>query len=401
MDYRGRPELLRELNVSLLLDLVRERGPLSRPELAAASGLSLPTVNARVRTLLEAGYVRESGQTESRGGRPARLLEFNGEFGHVAGIDVGGFRVTVAVADLAGRLISFERRPLGEWVDGERVMEVARTTLGEALAARSPNAGDLMAVGLSTPGLVDPATGSVDFVPNIPGWSEIEPAQQFERMTGTPVVVENDVNAAVEGERWRGVARGVQDVVFVSVGRGIGAGILIGGRLYRGLGGAAGEIGLQREFDDDEPLDGFFGPFERRASELGVIRRYREVAGTGADIGARSIFEAAEAGDGPARQVVDEASSLLAGGLVNACAVLAPELLVLGGHAARVGEKLVASVRGRLEHALPAPPRVALSELGDRAPVIGAVRLALEAANEKEFALSSARASGRAAGAGA
>src|SRR5215216_865461 len=112
VDHGGRPKLLRELNGKVLLNIIREQGPLSRPALSKLSGLSLPTVNARMRTLLEMGYVNELGQTKSRGGRPAQLLEFNGEFGYVLGIDVGGYQVSVALADLTGKLVAYERRRL-------------------------------------------------------------------------------------------------------------------------------------------------------------------------------------------------------------------------------------------------------------------------------------------------
>lgn len=382
----GKPGLLKELNASVLLDVIRDEGPLTRPDLARLTGLSLPTVNARVRRLLQAGYVREAGQTESRGGRRARLLEFNGKFGYVAGIDVGGHQVSAALADLSGELVSFERRPLGERVGGERIFEGAWEVLCRELKGQGIKVEDLMAVGISTPGIVDPEDGSVTLVPNIPGWSDLKPAERFGELTGKTVVVENNVNAAMEGEHWRGAARGVQNAVFVAVGTGVGAGILIGGKLFRGWQGAAGEIGLQREFHDDEPLDGMFGPFERRASGIGIAERYRELAGeVGGRATARTIFAAAANGDELARRVVGEATSLLAGGLVNMCAVLAPELVVLGGGVARAGETLAGPIRHRLERSLPAPPRLVLSELGDRASVVGAVRLALKAANRKEF----------------
>jgi predicted NBD/HSP70 family sugar kinase len=380
----GKPGLLKQLNASVLLDAIRDEGPLSRPDLARLTGLSLPTVNVRVRRLVQAGYVREAGRTESRGGRRARLLEFNGKFGYVAGIDVGGHQVSAAVADLSGEVVSFERRPLGERVSGERILKGAWEVLCRELEERGIGVGDLMAIGVSTPGIVDPESGSVTCVPNIPGWSELRPDEQFGELIGKTVVVENNVNAAMEGEHWRGAARGARDAIFVAVGTGVGAGILIGGRLFRGWKGAAGEIGLQREFHDDEPLDAMFGPFERRASGIGIAERYRELAGEKRAT-ARTIFEAAASGDELARRVVEEATSLLAGGLVNMCAVLAPELVVLGGGVARAGEALVGPIRERLERSLPAPPRCVLSELGDQASVVGAVRLALGAAYREEF----------------
>lgn len=387
MDHGGQPKLLRELNAKVLLNIVREKGPLSRPALSKLSGLSLPTVNARIRTLLEMGYINELGRTKSRGGRPAQLLEFNREFGYIVGIDVGGYQVSVALADLAGELVAYERRRLGAHVDGEHVRETITELFHQVLAQRHLELGALMAGGLSTPGVVDPRTGKVSLVPNIPGWAELEPAKLLERLIGKPVVIENNVNAAVEGEQWRGVARDTQDVIFVDIGKGIGAGILIEGKLYRGLGGSAGEIGLQRDFHDDGPLRGLFGPLERECSGLGMAKHYRDLTGGDDLVSARDLYEKAHAGDELAQRVIDESVRMLAGGLVNMCTVLAPELVVLGGEVPGADEALVGYIRRRLERSLPFPPRVAVSSLEGLASVVGAVRMALRLALWEGFAL--------------
>jgi predicted NBD/HSP70 family sugar kinase len=387
VDHGGQPKLLRELNGKVLLNIIREQGPLSRPALSKLSGLSLPTVNARMRTLLEMGYVNGLGQTKSRGGRPAQLLEFNGKFGYVLGIDVGGYRVSVALADLTGKLVACERRRLSARVNGEHVRDAISEALRQVLAQRNLEPSALMAAGLSTPGVVNPRTGEVSLVPNIPGWAELEPATLLEELIGKPVVIENNVNAAVEGEHWRGVARDTQNVVFVDIGKGIGAGVLIEGKLYRGLGGAAGEIGLQRDFHDDERLDELFGPLERECSGLGMTKRYRELTGEDELVAVRDLFEKAYTGDKLAQRVAEESVSMFAGGLVNMCTVLAPELVVLGGEVASSGEALVDRVRRRLERALPFPPRVAMSSLEGRASIMGAVRMALRLALWEGLAL--------------
>jgi predicted NBD/HSP70 family sugar kinase len=340
-----------------------------------------------MRTLLEMGYVNELGQTKSRGGRPARLLEFNAEFGYVLGIDVGSYQVSVALADLTGKLVACERRSLSVRVDGEQVREAISEALRQVLAQRNLEPSALMAAGLSTPGVVNPRTGEVALVPNIPGWAELEPATLLEELLGKPVVIENNVNAAVEGEQWRGVAQDTKNVVFVDIGNGIGAGILIEGKLYRGLGGAAGEIGLQRDFHDDVPLDELFGTLERKCSGLGMTKRYSELTGEDELVGVRDLFEKAHTGDKLAQQAVEESVSMLAGGLVNICTVLAPELVVLGGEVSSVGEALVDPVRRRLERALPFPPRVAVSSLEGRASILGAARMALRLALSKGLAL--------------
>lgn len=385
----GRPRLLGKMNAGLLLEVIRDQGPLSRPQLASATGLSLPTVNSRVGELLAAGYVREDGWTRSTGGKRARLLRFNEDFGYVVGLDVGGHQVSVAVADLSGDIVHFERRPLGTRVDAGSILKASAEMVENALAASRVSKVKVMAVGVSTPGLVDPSSGEVALVPNIPGWASLGPARRLEEMLGVRPLLENNVNAAIVGEHWKGVARGCDDAVFVAIGTGIGAGIMIGGKLYRGFHGGAGEIGLQRDFEDDQVLDEEFGPFERRASGLGIAQRYRELAGEGEEMTTRKIFAAARQGDELARRVISEASSVLAGGIVNLCAILDPEMVVLGGGVARAGEEIAGPVRRRLHSALPAPPSLMLSALGDRVSVVGAAKIALDAALKEEPLLGS------------
>lgn len=375
------------MNSSLLLETIRERGPISRPELAEITGLSLPTVNARVRRLVEAGYAHDVGKGESRGGKLAGLVEFNGRFGYVAGIDLGGFQVSISISDAAGKPVAFERRLLNKPVEGKKVADAASDVLEQTLRASSLTTSDLMVFGVSVPGIVDPKTGEVTAAANIPDWSSSNPLDRIEEAIARPMVIENNVNAAIVGERWRGAARSVTDAVFVAVGAGIGAGIVVGGQLHRGWLGSAGEVGLLRELHDDSPSPrGTLGPFERRASGPGIAARYRELSGVdNEDLTAQTVFEKAATGDTTARRVVDESVSYFAGGIVNICAVLAPELVVLGGGVARAGSALADPVRERLAKALPDPPRLVISELGDAASVTGAVRLALDEADRREF----------------
>lgn len=392
MDERvGKPTLLKEINSRLLLRAIRDKGPVSRPQLSEMTSLSLPTVNARVKRLIEAEFVREAGHTarhtRSQGGKSAGLVEFNGKYGYVAGIDIGGHQVSLAVvADLTGDVVARERRVLEQPVDAEKVLEMIWASLDPTLAKEGIEASDLMAVGLSVPGAVDPITKEVTAVANVPGWAEAELTDRLSERLGRPLVIENNVNAAMEGERWLGAARGVRDAVFVAIGAGLGSGILMDGRIRSGWRGAAGEIGFQRDLQDDTPLQGVSGPLERAVSGRSIAARYRQLAeDTEKKVTARIVFESADHGDFTAQRVVHEVTSMLAGGIVNLCAVLAPELVILGGGVAGAGEQLVAPVRQRLEKALPYPPRLVLSELGDEASVLGAVRFALNEVDESEF----------------
>jgi predicted NBD/HSP70 family sugar kinase len=399
----GSPPLLRRLNSALLLRVIRSHGPVSRAELARTTGLSKPTVNEVADRLLRAGYVSETiADRDAQPRRPgprARLLSFRADFGHVLGLDIGATKVLAMVADLNGNVLAQERRQTGreERRDGEvllaRVRETARAALTKAGVRRST----LRAVGVGTPGVVDPASGQVTLAPQLEGWEDIALGRRLERSFPCVVLVDNEVHLAVVAERWRGAAQGVTEAVYVNIGVGIGGGVLIGGDLYRGAAGAAGEIGYLPLPDPAESHDDL-GPFEHAAGGAAFARLGRAAVAHGrgalllelADsdpeaIDAEVVFTAAERGDAAASQIVDELLERLARGIAAAAVVLNPEAVIIGGGVTRAGERLLEPLTRRIPELVPVPPRVLLSTLGEDAVALGAVRLAVQAVEERLF----------------
>lgn len=401
----GSPQLLRQLNSAHVLRAIRSHGPISRAELATTIGLSKPTVNEVVEDLLAGGTIVESvargSERPLRPGRRARLLRFRADLGHVLGIDIGADKLLVLVADLDGAVVVSERRRVGprERAGADALLKQVRATATSALRrARLPRAG-LQAVGVGTPGVVHPTTGRLALAPQLGGWDGLPLATRLQRSFPCPVLVENEVHLSLLAERWRGAAQGIDDVLFVQAGYGIGGGLLVGGRLYRGANGAAGEIGYLPFAGDEATRDGL-GPFEHAAGGSAYARHGKEVAsrregrrlvelagGDPSAIDAKVVFEAAREGDRAAQAIVEELVGRLAAGVAAAAVILNPQTVIVGGGLSRAGDALLAPLVQCLRALAPIPPRVVLSDLGDESVALGAVRLGIQTVEERLFGI--------------
>jgi predicted NBD/HSP70 family sugar kinase len=403
----GSPRLLRRLNSAAVLHAIRAQGPTSRAELARVTGLSKPTVNEVVEFLLGAGYVTESmpgGDGEGqprRPGRRARMLRFRSDLGHVLGIDIGANKTLALVTDLDGLVLATERRRTSgqERARPEAMLAKVRVVARAALEAAGIEAAQLEAVGVGTPGIVGPA-GEVTLAPQLGGWEGIQLGRRLGRSFPCPVLVDNEVHLSVLAERWRGAAQDVNDAFYVQLGVGIGGGILIGGDVYRGASGAAGEVGYLPLFDGELPREGL-GAFEhaagggafarlgRRAAAADATSALRELSGGRLDsIDAETVFAAAERDDRAAAEVLDELLERLARGIAAAVVVLNPATVIVGGGISRAGERLLEPLERRIRELVPVPPQLVLSTLGDEAVALGAARLALQVVEERLFGLS-------------
>ena len=403
------PSVLRRINSALILEVIRARGPLSRTEIARATGLSKPTVNDVVELLLEATYVRESVAHDGDRGRPrrpgprARLLTFRADLGHVLGLDIGADKALAVVADLSGRTLASERRPISQKARaGQRVLLQELEGAGvAALAAARVDAASRRAVGVGTPGVVDPATGRIALAPQLEGWEGLELGRELGSAFGCPAFVDNETNLSLLGELWQGAAVGVRNALYVQVGVGIGGAILIDGEVYRGMSGAAGEIGYFVGEEDPEPPRFGSGPFEWAAGARAYVRLGARAAarpagalllelagGEPESVTAELVFAAAAQGCPASREIVDVVAGRLGRGIANAATVLNPDVVILGGGVSNAGAALRAPVERAVRQHAPTPPAVVLSALGDESVALGAVRFAMDKADERIFAFS-------------
>jgi predicted NBD/HSP70 family sugar kinase len=361
--------------VTATLSALRGGPPRTLTELAAMTGLSRPTVEDALARLAGPRVVEELGP-EPRGGkvgRPARQYRFRPEAGVVLGLDIGEHRLVVVLTDLTGAPLATATHPVRGTDPGDARLAAVRVAIRTALAGAGRTRADLWAATAGTAGIVD-AEGRVVRSELLPDWTGRNLAGQLRRSLACPVRVENDANLAALAEHWRGAAVGVDDVIYLHASHRLGAGILIGGRVHRGFGGAAGEIGSLRQLHWD-------------SAARHLARLELPVADDDLDTVAERVFAEARAGDAVSLATVEEFANDLAAGIAAMASTIDPELVIIGGRAARGGEVLTAPVQRRLRILCARPPRIALSILDDEAVALGAVRTAIDHVERKIFKL--------------
>ena len=349
----------------------------TRAELIAATGLSAPTVGSLVSHLIRSGVVRELGTGPSRGGRRPSFMEFNARHGYVAGIDLGPTRTRLSVADLRGEPLAHRIVPTPAGIGPEALLSRLATSVRALMKETEAPPERLLAVTCGAPGVVDYERGVVILAPNLVGWSNVAVRDILERALEAPVVVENDVNLAVLGEHWRGAARGHDTCVFLFVGTGIGAGVLIDGELHRGHHFMAGEIAVMCMGPQYVDVDfGRRGCLETLAGLQGLAARWPRAGRGDPAKWMAELFDAAQRGDKVARQAMDETAQLIGIAVANVGAVVDPSLIVLGGALFAQAEPLVHEVRKVVSRISRPPLEIVVSALGKEAPLWGSLLVA-------------------------
>jgi predicted NBD/HSP70 family sugar kinase len=372
----ARPEYMRELNLLIVLDAFRTVGEMSRASVARATGISAPTASKSVQQLIEAGLLVEEGRASGRIGKPATRVRFNAVCGSVLGVDLGGTHLRLALSDLAGGISARTIETIDPNAGPEGVMGRIEA-IGKALLAET--GAPLMAIGLATPGIVDTEEGVVGTARNLKGWHNVPIRRMLETAFGVPAVVENDVNAAAMGERWRGAARGHESFLFVAIGTGIGAGLVLDGEIYRGAHFAAGEINLL-----PVGTPGNEGYLEDRASGPAIVRRALEFGyepAYGEDASTDGVFAAAANRDAAAMRAVEEGVAAIAFGTGVLLAAVDPSIVVIGGGVSSQGAGILDPLREAIARVVRLRCDVVLSELGVDAQLHGAVFVGLKRAD--------------------
>jgi glucokinase len=377
--------MARRLNEQAVLDVIYSRGPTRRTEVAQATGLSKPTVSSIVEDLVATGLVHTTGRTQGDIGRSAALYEVNAAVGHVVGVDLGGTKVRAAVCDLFGTILSERVQPTDPTGPDAVIRQIVK--LAADLAADAEiEMSTVRVLSVATPGTVDPRTGKISLAYNIPSFADVNLASRLAEGSGCQVVLDNDVNMAAVGERWQGLARQCDNFAFLAIGTGIGMGLMLGGEIWQGHGGAAGEIGyLPLGRDPFDPAVRKRGAFEEAAAGRGLAGRYREALELQAkkapgDLTAETVFEAAAGGDDIATEAIEAEARVVASGIAAVNAVIAPEMVVLGGGVG-ANPMLLEPVRRYVAELVPsADLRVETSALSHRASLFGSLAIGLQSA---------------------
>jgi predicted NBD/HSP70 family sugar kinase len=372
----ARQPLLKHLNERAVLDTIRAGSPISRAQISRTAGISKPTASAALSSLLDAGLVRETDPAPGAPTYGAVFFEAVPEAALVLGLDLGSRFLRGAICDLAGKVRARQDVELPR-AEATEVLERMAELTSALVEATGLDRSRVDSAVVGVPGAVAP-DGRVLLAENIHGLEDIGVAQETERVLDLPVTVENDVNLAALGEGWRGVGRGVDDFVFVSVGTGLGAGLVLGGELHRGRNGLAGEVDLAR-------LDPELDPSAPALSRLAAERAAGADTALAAPFDPRDVFAAARRGDAVARGVVAEEARRIALHVVPIAAVVDVGLVVLGGGVGSNGDLLVDPICSELAKRLPAPPRVEVSALGESAVLDGALAIGREEALDRVF----------------
>jgi predicted NBD/HSP70 family sugar kinase len=403
--FAARPALIRALNEQLLLDHIRTSGPYSRADLARVSGLSKPTVSLALANLERSGLIRLAGQRTGMPGRTALLYEVRPEAGFVLGLDIGLRYLRGAVADLAGDVRARLSVPVHATTLADRVAELV--ALADELCARAGvTRAEVTQTVVGSPGVYDPQRNLMALTGGLPDWDQPQALAELRAAFGPALAIENDVDASALAERALGVGQQAESFAFVHVGSGVGLGLVIGGRLHRGVHGVAGEIAFlpiggnplawaetETEPSGDGEGDGervtagpegvIIDPGEARrrgtleiaAAADGVVRAARRSGLTGLST-AQRVFEAAAAGDQRAAAVVADEARLVAAAICCVISVVDPSLIVLGGG---IGQApgFAEAVTAALAEIAPVLPEVKVSALGTDVVVDGCLAEAL------------------------
>jgi predicted NBD/HSP70 family sugar kinase len=370
---RAVPGLLKRINEREVLETIRAGAPISRAEISRRAGISKPTVSLALRSLLEAGLVREAEHGPEGPGYGAVYFEPVPDVALVLGLDLGARFVRGAICDLAGTVRARQDLELTT-ADAGGAIEASVRLRTSLLDTSGLEAALVDSVVVGVPGVVENDTGVLRLAENVQGLEGGTFARDLQNALGLPVSLENDINLAALGEQWQGVARGVEDFVFLSVGTGMGAGIVLGGELHRGRHGAAGEIdfalaGLGEDLDPAAP----------------AVAAFAATRGVAPPLETRAIFAAARNGEAAASEVVGEVARRIALHVAPIAAVADVELVVLGGGIGANGDLLLGPVARLLADWLPFPPRVEVSTLGDATVLTGALAVGLQAALNNVF----------------
>ncbi|HYG58036.1 MAG TPA: ROK family transcriptional regulator [Symbiobacteriaceae bacterium] len=390
------PELIRAINKQRVLRLIRSKGPLSRADASEQTGLTRPTISAVVSELLEEGWVEEMGTGESSGGRPPILLRFSPRARFVVGAELSAGHVRAVLSDLGGhvvRRVKYRVESSDPEVEMLRVENAVRELLSDLPLSAKPV--PVAGVGLGITGMVDPRRGIWHYSPHF-DVKDMPVVARLEQRLVLPVWIENDARAMAWGEHSFGAAREIDNLVYIRVGVGIGAGMIIGGELYGGAHEGAGEIGHTLvDHDGTRCRCGNYGCLETVASATAIARRAvrriqqgqpsRIVDMVEGDLErtiGTTVIEAADEGDGLARETLAEAGRYLgiaAGNLIN---LLNPTMIVVGGGTARAGSLLMGPLReAAMARALPSlreKVQILQTPLGEDSCPLGGAALVIE-----------------------
>lgn len=387
---------VKNINKYVILSLIQfTSGGISRAELARQLGLSRSAVTIIINDLMANGLIRESAKKTGASGRPRTLLEITPEAGYVTGIDMGAKHLRIAIANFGAHVILEKEIPFDIGAPPLVCLQKTDDLLRDLLAEAHLNLNEITAIGLGVPGPISSDAGMVIAPPIMPGWDKFPIRETLEEMWNLPVSVNNDAELGALGEWAYGAGRDANDLAYIKVGTGIGAGLLIDGRIYRGSTGSAGEIG-HLTIDTDGPICtcGNRGCLEAlsggRAIALQARKKIQEKENTQLrkisleNITAKDVAFVAQRGDLIAQQIMEKAGENLGIAIAGLINIINPDMVIVGGGVAQTGDLLLEPIRETVKKrsvlAVATEVRITTALLGRRSTSMGAVAQALTSA---------------------
>jgi len=359
----GDQSLVREINLSVIMNYLRTNAPISRAALAEATGLNKTTVSSLVNELIERQFVQEIGHASQNTGRPAVLLKFNPDVGFIVSCEIGVDFILVICTDFSPKIIWRHEEHIDPTIGQRAILDRALAILHQAIEVGCPLGGTLLGVAVGVHGLVDQATGALLFAPNL-GWKDLPIRAILQSSLNVPLFVDNEANLAALGERFFGAAQGYDEVVYISAtGVGLGGGIVHGGRMFSGVTGVGAEFGHMTMDPDGEICKcGNQGCWETQVSQQALFRYVWRLVDQGEASGLTEmtggkrdsltvplIIEAAHTGDTVALDALKIVGRYLGIGIASLVNVLNPELVVFGGLLSLAGEFLMPVIDKELD----------------------------------------------------
>jgi len=393
--FTMKPRDINIYNRSVLLEVIRRYGPISRAEIARKTNLSAPSITRIVKDLVAEGLIREVGVGNSSGGRKPYLLEFNPEAKYIIGVELGETDLVSVLTDLEINCLSRGKVALKMTTEADKVINILVESVRERIRQSKVDEEDILGIGIGVPGSLDTRAGIIKFSPNF-GWKNVPIVKIIERELGIPTFIDNGVRAMTLCEKWFGAGQGVKNFACVIVGTGIGAGLIINGDLYRGFEEAAGEIGHITILPEGPKCKcGNRGCLETLAAGPSLVRRAinrinkhpnsslaNALNKNKGDITADMVIETAKRGDSLACEIVQETGHYLGIGVASLINIFAPEVIIIGGWVAeQAGELLLKAVKESIKNRVfmlsPEKIRILPASFKDNDVAIGAASLAL------------------------
>lgn len=379
---RGTFQQMKSVNKSIILNKIRTSEPISRAQIAKETTLTPPTVSSIVKELIAQGIVRESELGASQGGRKPTMLLIDQTAFYVIGVDAGPESVACILTDLSGEVIERTTSKIYKPIKNEQFIAIMKESIHQVMRSSSVSKEKMIGIGVAMHGVVDVEAGTSLVAPNL-GLTNIPIKTELEEEFNLIVQVENDARAMALGESWFGGHGELDSMVAVNLGRGVGAGVVIKGKLYHGSQDIAGELGhMTIDIHGDVCECGNRGCLQTFATGKAIAGRARkEINGTSEKLTGKDVFQHALTGDEAYIKILQETGEMLGVGLTNLIHLINPEKIVLGGGVTKSEKFILPTVKQTIDQRVLTPvakqTEVAVTTLGGDATLLGAVSLLL------------------------